>query len=205
MFLFGAACVRERETGLETDLVTALVSVLGGWDPNLCERLAERELVELIRPAGLLREYAAERGWVLSSWDPSDVSWSKGMWQTYRGSQMPHTCFAAFLDGSRSIDNLIWRAEIGVLMPHIEEKRRQLIETYRSHLKMPFQTLFGTIDNIYDLEIGHVEYLLSRSSALSKLPLRFVSLLKNARHMLAHLSPVEPDLLLEICSNDRDD
>jgi hypothetical protein len=86
-------------------------------------------------------------------------------------------------------------------MPHIEEERRKLIEKYRSHLNVPFQTRFGVIDNIYDLEIGHVEFLLSRSSVLSKTQLRFVSLFKNARHMLAHLSPVEPDLLLEICCN----
>jgi hypothetical protein len=204
MFLFGAACVHERETGLETDLVTALVSALAGWDPDLCERLAERELAELIRPAGLLEEFASERGWAFSSWDPSDACWAIGLWHTYLGLQRPHTSFAAFLNGSRFIDNLIWRAEIGVLMPYIEEKRRQLIEQYRAHLKVPFETKFGVIDEVYDLEIGHVEFLLSRSLALSKRQLLFVSQLKEARNTLAHLSPVDSDLLLEICSSVHD-
>jgi hypothetical protein len=204
IFVFSTTCVREQKTGLETDLVTALVSALGGWDPELCARLAEHEISELLLPTGLLREFAAERCWSFSTSPLDDVSWSQGLWQNYLGSQAPHTCFAEFLSGSRHIDHLIWRAEIGVLMPYIEEKRQQLIERYRSHFKLPHWTNFGVIEDVYDLEIRHVELLLGRSGVISRHHAKFVSQLKEARNALAHLEPVDPDLLLDLCRNARE-
>ena len=203
MQLYGTSCVRPRKTELETDLVMALVSVLGGWDPDLCEFLAAFELSELLQPAGLLKAYAEKtRGWkMITSSQLDDLSWSKGFWQTYLGKARPHTCYAVFLNGSRYLDQLIWRAEIGVLMPYIEEARQKLIEQNRAAFKMPFYTKTGVIDDVYDLEIGMIELLLSRRTLRTDPQLMYVSDLKLARNKLSHFAPAEPDLLLRICQN----
>jgi hypothetical protein len=63
MQLYSNGCIRERKSGLETDLTAALVSELGGWDPALCEYLADFELCKLIQPTQLLEQFASERDW----------------------------------------------------------------------------------------------------------------------------------------------
>lgn len=201
MQLYSTSCVRPRKTELETDLVMALVSVLAGWDPELCEFLAAFQLSELLQPADLLKSYAEKtRGWEL--FEPSrldELAWSKGLWQTYLGKAQPHSCFAVFLNGSRYLDHLVWRAEIGVLMPYIEEARQKLIEQYRTMFKLPFYTKTGVIEDVYDLEIGTIELLLSRRTLRSDPQMMYVSDLKGARNKLSHFAPAEPDLLLRLC------
>jgi hypothetical protein len=204
MKVYSTVCVRERRNGLETDLATALVADLGGWDPALCDYLAGFELSDLLRPLQLLSDFAQSRGWELKSQFQNEEAWSRGLSQTYLGSQVPHTCYSAFLNGLRHIDYLIWRAEIGVLMPYIEEKRQKLIEQYRMHLKLPHYTKAGVIDDVYDLEIGMLEWMLSRSGAVSRPVLQFVSELKEARNKLSHLVPVDPDVLLTLCEHSQD-
>jgi hypothetical protein len=201
MYLYSAGQVQERQTGIETDLATSLVTVLGGWDPDLCEYLAGFELSELLRPAPLLREFAGKRGWTLEEAEFDEQAWRRGLWQTYLGKRQAHTCFAFVLDGSRFLDGLIWRAEIGVLMPFIEEQRQQLIERNRPLLKLPFYTRFGVIDDVYDLEIGMIEFLLGRSGACASTLIQYVGKLREARNLISHLAPVFPDLILDLCKN----
>lgn len=205
LWVYSSTCVREKGSGLETDLVVALVSVLGGWDPALCDHLTNFELVDLLRPADLLRDFAIARGWRLNTHSLDDEAWGRGLWQTYLGNKVPHTCYAAFLNGSRYLDRLIWRAEIGVLMPYIEEKRQKLIDQYRGHFRLPHYTKTGVIEDVYDLEIGMIEWMLSRSGAVTKPVLDYISALKGARNRLSHLCPVDPDLLLGLCRNAREE
>jgi hypothetical protein len=191
--------VYERKSALETDLIAALVAILGNWDPELCEFLADHELCELIRPEELLKRFAMGRNWQLNGVTLDEQSWSQGKWQTYLGKEAPHTCLVAALNGSRSIDHMIWKAEVMVLMPYIEERRQRLIEDYRLHFRLPHTTKFGSIDDIYDLEVAHIESQLRR--VLSKNRLEFVQKLREARNSLSHLRPVEPEVLTFLCGN----
>jgi hypothetical protein len=204
MQLYGNGCIRERKTGLETDLTATLVSELGGWDPALCEYLAEFELSELIQPAQLLKNFAAERGWCFKTGTYDEDTWRKGLWQTYLGKQTPHTSFGAFLLGQRFINRILWKAEIGILMPYIEEKRQFLIEQYRKNLRIPYYSKYGVINDVYDLEIGMLELLLNQSGVPSKVTLESISSLKLARNQLSHLVPVDASILLALCRNEED-
>jgi hypothetical protein len=206
MLVYSTAHVADRTTGLESDLAAALVSVLGGWDPDLCDHLAGCEIRDLLQPAEILRAFASERGWTFSSPSLDQEKWSKGLWQTYNGSPTPHTCFSVVLNGSRHLDYLIWQAEIGVLMPYIEQQRQKLIEQHRPLLKMPYQTTSGVIEDIYDLEIGIIEWILVGAGAtITNGELQFVSSLKHARNKLSHLTPVDPDRLLSLCRHAQRD
>lgn len=203
--LFSSGCFRERKSGLETDLTAALVSELGGWDPILCEYLADFELSKLIQPAKLLEQFAKERDWCFEPGPYDEKAWSKGFWQTYHGKRTPHTSLGAFLLGSRFLNRLLWKAEIGILMPYIEEKRQELIEQYRRFLKLPYYSKYGVINDVYDLEIGMLELLLNQSHAPSKTILGFITNLKLARNQLSHLTPVDSSVLLALCKSAEED
>lgn len=199
MQVYSTACVEERKSGLETDLVAALVSVLGGWDPELCDYLAGFDLRQLLDPGDLLSAFAGRRNWSNGPAALDQDAWRQGLWQTYLNIPTPHTCFAVFLNGSRHLDHLLWKAEVGVLMPYIEEQRQKLIELYRMHFKLPHYTRTGVIEDVYDLEIGMIEWILSRVGVVSKDCLRAITTLKDARNRISHLMPVDPDLLLRLC------
>jgi hypothetical protein len=205
MQLYGNGCIREGKSGLETDLRAALVAQLGGWDPALCEYLADFELSKLVQPAQLLEQFAAERNWHFEPAPYDEKSWSKGFWQTYLGKQTPHTSFGAFLFGQRFLNRLLWKAEIGILMPYIEEKRQMLIEQYRMYLKLPCYSKYAVINNVYDLEIGLLGVLLNRSGIPPKAVLEFIDNLRLARNQLSHLTPVDSSILLALCRNAEED
>ena len=205
MQLYSNSCVRDRKSELETDLTAVLISELGGWDPALCEYLADFNLDQLIQPAEILQTFAAEKGWSFHIGTYDEAAWSQGLWQTYLGKQTPHTAYGSFLLGQRFLNRLLWKAEIVILMPFIEEHRQVLIEKYRGHLKLPHYSKYGVINDVYDLEIGMLELLLNQSGAPSKATLDFISNLKLARNQLSHLSPVNSAILQELCgSAERD-
>lgn len=191
--------IRARTSALETDLTTALVSELGGWDPTLCEYMADFALPDLIQPGPLLERYAVEKGWRFEPGPYDEAAWSKGLWQTYLGKQTPHSCYGAFLFGPRFLNRLLWKAEIGILMPYIEEKRQELIEQYRKHIKLPFCSKYGVFNDVYDLEIGLLELALSQSGAPGRTILDLVRNLKLARNQLSHLAAVDSSVLLSLC------
>jgi hypothetical protein len=201
MQLYSSSCVRESKSGLETDLTTALVAELGGWDPLLCEYLADFELSDLIQPGPLLERFAAERDLIFQPAPVDETSWGKGLWQTYLRKQTPHTSYGVFLFGQRFLNRLLWKAELGILIPYIEEQRQSLIETYRSNFRLPYYSKYGVINDVYDLEIGVLELLLNQSGVSSRATLEFVNNLKLARNQLSHLAPVDSSILLALCRN----
>jgi hypothetical protein len=153
MLLYGASRVPEGGSMLELDLRSALVTTLAAWDPELCEFLASLSLRELVEPTPFLNEFAQFRKWKMQELPLSERAWSLGLAQTFHGRRTPHTCVTALSIGSGNLWELIWRAEIGVLMPYIEEQRQSMLQKYKHLLKTPFSTNFGGwIEDIYDLE-----------------------------------------------------
>ena len=52
----------------------------------------------------------------------------------------------------------------GSLMPYIEEQRQDLLNRYRTSLWVPFTTKNNElIEDVFNLEIGHIEYQLAAS------------------------------------------
>jgi hypothetical protein len=123
------------------------------------------------------------------------------LWQTYLRKQTPHTSYGVFLFGQRFLNRLLWKAELGILIPYIEEQRQSLIETYRSNFRLPYYSKYGVINDVYDLEIGVLELLLNQSGVSSRATLEFVNNLKLARNQLSHLAPVDSSILLALCRN----
>ena len=98
------------------------------------------------------------------------------------------------------IDRLIWRAEVGVLLPYIEEQRQILLDRYARYLTAPFVTNQGIlIEDIRDLEIGMIQFQLKDCTDIPAESKALITNLKKARNSLSHLEPIRPAVLLSIC------
>jgi hypothetical protein len=204
MLLYGASRIPEGGSMLELDLRSALVTTLGAWDPELCEALAPLSLDQLIEPGPFLNEFALFRKWKMQESPPAERAWALGLSQTFHGRRTPHTCITAELIGTAYLRELIWRAEIGVLMPYIEEQRQLILQKHIRLLKTGFSTRFGNwIEDIYDLEIGLIAHQLAARASIPTGELKRITDLKDARNNLSHLEPVTPRILLDICEGAR--
>jgi len=201
MPFYSAFLVEPRRSWLETDLATSLVSTLAGWDPHLCEFLAPLELTELIEPKENLSSFARQRGWSPDEdVQVNSTSWQEGQWQTVEGRPKLHTSLSIT---SGEIYRLVWKAEVGVLLPYIEEQRQILLERYGCFLSVPFVTNQGVrIEDRRDLEIGMIQYQLRNCPAIEPETKSAIADLKKARNSLAHLEPVEPAVVLSICEHE---
>jgi hypothetical protein len=191
--------VGERRSPLETELSFALVAELAGWDPELCKWLAPLPVEQLTNPLERLAEFAKRRKWSSHSADTTRKGWCLGVCQAVQGKVVPHTSIMAIAGRSSEISHLIWRAEIEVLMPYIEEQRQDLLKKYQKSLWVPFTTKNNElIENHSDLEIGHIEYQLRASPGITRNEVGWASTLKRTRNCLSHLEPVDLELLTAI-------
>lgn len=97
-----------------------------------------------------------------------------------------HPALAAHLqDGEREIARRVWRAELGVLFPFIEEQRMRMIETLGSRLKVPWPTPYGEVRDPRDLELSH---LVSQARAIrgAERHVPLLDHLRRIRNALAH-------------------
>jgi hypothetical protein len=183
----------------ESQLRVALAVELAGWDLDLARRLAERSLTELLRPAALLRHEASERGWRLPA--PRD-RWAAGWSDCWRGSQLDHPAALALEGREQELAQRVWKAEIAVLFPLIEERRCALLSQLRPFLKAPVDTPVGRIESVEDLEIGQIWHQV-RCSRLNEATRRRVMGLANMRRALAHVEPIDPEDLCNAGLVDR--
>ncbi|EYF08675.1 Hypothetical protein CAP_2536 [Chondromyces apiculatus DSM 436] len=80
------------------------------------------------------------------------------------------------------------------MFPFVEEQRVELIARFRSFLRVPHETPFGTITDIRDFELGHLLYQV-RKRNIDEPTRRLLGTLTDIRHRLAHLESVPYELL----------
>jgi hypothetical protein len=186
MLFYSCARVGERATPLETELTVSLVAELAAWDPELCEWLARFSLEQLTKPRTCLSEFCEARGWNANPEELKRQGWMMGTCHTVKGRSVTHSCLLS----SAELDRLIWKAEITVLMPYIEEQRQNLLKKHQ-------KCLAERINNPFDLEIGQIEWQLI-GAGIKRVELEWVSVLKEARNSLSHLEPVDAKVLASI-------
>jgi len=195
MLFYSCSCVGERATTVETELAIALVAELARWDPDLCEWLADFSIERLIRPQDLLAEFSADRGWNSEAERRKGDAWRMGACHTVKGKSLLHACLCSVSE----LERLVWKAEIAVLMPYIEEQRLLLLRKYERCLRVPFTTPSGErIDDLFDLEVGHIEWQLSGCAGVKRDEILRVSTLKDARNSLSHFEPVDGRVLASL-------
>jgi hypothetical protein len=187
---------------LQKQIAISAIANLALWDPNVSEWLADETLENILNPLPILLEIGQSRCWCDEMISSGSDSWHRGVKDMIEGEEKIHSAALAFNDSTREIDRRIWSAQVGVLLPFVEERRQELLSICKDILTVPFQTNFGVISDLRDLEIGHIEYQLSTNPAGNRNIKRLAEQLKDIRNALSHLEPINHQLLLSREIND---
>jgi len=177
---------------LHRRLALAVACELSGTDAALARALAGLGLRELLEPQEFLRAEAARRGWNAAR--ARRPNWEDGLIDAVNGEDVVHSVALASRGDEAELRRRIWQAEVAVLYPFLEEQRLQLLPRLRPYLRLPVETAYGPVDDIYDLELGQLVYFL-RGRNLPRELWRLLTLLTDMRHALAHLRPVPIEYL----------
>jgi hypothetical protein len=178
------------ENPLHRRLRVALALELAGPDAALARELARLDLLTLIEPQETLARVAVRRGWN----GDGKPAWENGMVDDFDGAEWVHAAVQAQRGDTAAVRRRVWRAEVGVLYPFLEEQRLRLIPQVRPYLRLPVETSYGTVRDASDLELGQLVYFLQGRKVPQPL-WRVLTRLRDMRHELAHLRPVPAECL----------
>jgi hypothetical protein len=178
--------------------VTAKVSM---WDAETSERLGAEKVERILDPLPVLREIAAERGW-----SGEDLPWHTGARDVFEGAERMHSAALAAANGAgvlgpgREVLRRVWSAQVGIVLPFVEELRQEVLDRLKPALRLPFTTRFNeVITDLRDLELGHIESQMGQRPAAFPGDLReLVPRLRKVRNCLAHHDPLTADMLTGI-------
>ena len=116
---------RRASSSVQHRLMVAVVSNLAQWDPRVCDHFADETLERILDPGPSLSELALQRSWQRTQKTDGLINyWHLGMIDNIDRKSVVHSAALAHNDPTSEIARRIWGAEIGVLLPFIEEKRR---------------------------------------------------------------------------------
>lgn len=165
----------------------AVITELVGSDARLAQHLAQQDFPTIMSPFEMLRDFGASRGWTAEFVRNGD--WRVGTSDTVDGSRLVHSAAVAIMGNHSEIKRRVWRGQVAVLYPFIEEQRVKLLPQVRGYLRFPVDTTYGRVNDPEDLEVGQLVYFL-RGKKIQPRVWRLLSVLKEMRHALAHLEPV---------------
>ena len=188
-----------RETLLVKRVAVFVAAGLALWDPEVVERLARARIDDILNPIGILCRIAKDRGWSDSVSSHRGTPWHRGWSDLFEGRERLHSAILASRGSRDEIQRRIWNAEVSVMFPFVEEQRQDMLDRLRGFLQVPFKTRFGdVIDDVRDLEIGHIEAQLRNAGANADSELlRLAQRLREVRNRLAHLETLPLDLLTD--------
>lgn len=134
----------------------------------------------------LLAAYAEKRGWLPA--DAQDPQWTTGLVDEMDDLPILHPAVLALQSDTKELDRRLWRAQLPVVFPYIEDVRTQAVETMRPMIHLPFTTSYEVITDARDLEIGPL-LSIARTHQASQELIRRLDCLARMCHALAHLKP----------------
>lgn len=190
--IYSALLVQEwRASELEKAVSASVLASLAEWDPEVAIRIGEAGPVGLTDPLPILAQMSKDRRW--RGENIKSPAWHTGMVNSVDGVEKIHSAALAARADSAAIARRVWRGQVGVLLPFVDERRVDLIGALRGSLVLPFPTRFRneSITDPYDLEIGHIHHQLDRMIQASQDVHALVDCLYHIRTELSHLRPVD--------------
>ncbi len=185
--------------GIKRKIAIAVAASLSLWDPLLADQLVRQPLRVLLEPEKFLCDFGRARGWHEES---HALGWPCGARDLFNEREQLHSAAAACRHQCEEIKQRIWRAQLGLLFPIIEERRHRLLRELQGLLNVPFTTRERVLLNeLHDLEIGHIEWQLLEHKRNGVQDIRLgvvlpqVSALKQMRNHLAHFEVLGEELL----------
>ncbi|MCC6265483.1 MAG: hypothetical protein IT169_18060 [Bryobacterales bacterium] len=203
ILVYSDQIVRDRGLdGLTRQVSVAVIAQLALWDRSLCAYLAAFDISDLLNPQTILIDWATTRGWNTDGrrHRPSKESGSLGV---VDGETHTHSAFLAVSDSMSEVDRRIWRGQVGILFPFIEERRIQIIDRIKTQIPLPVITPCDEVFNDYaDIEIGLLATLVRDNYSINYDIRKLVATLRHMRNRLAHLEKVSAEVLgsREVCN-----
>lgn len=196
MLVFTSQFFREKAIPLiEKQMIISVIVNLSLWDPFTSERLANESIDKILKPNYILKQIARERDWDNSDFVNERLLWLSGIKNEFEGKEEFHSAILSLHDPKKEIERRIWSAQVGVYFPFIEQKRQEILVKLKNVLKVPFTTRFETINNIWDLEIGHIESQIVNEISVPMELKKLVKRLRIMRNKLSHLNSLDEDIL----------
>ena len=186
-----------KYSATQRQIAAVILANLALWDFDICERLAEETLEVICEPLVFMQEIAKERNWDFADDCSFDkLNWYSGMKGQFNGSKYVNSVVLSNSNNKEKLAKRVWSAQASVLLPLIEEKRSEIIQRVKRHITLPFITTFGIVNDLYELEIAHIEYQVRNKADVHYKIKQELSILKDMRNALSHLEPVSSKLLI---------
>jgi hypothetical protein len=190
----------DQDFSLRALVRTRIIQELSGYDWLLADRLSKHSLQELLSPNEILREYSKS----VPSICDNDASWESGTMDTFAGGKFIHSAHLASFGKNEEIFQRIWKAQLKVIYPYLEELRLAVSSNYihsfkrgMHHLSLEEGDRYQPND-IYELEIGHLFKIARKNDGFSSVVTEMLSVMLQARNALAHIKPVSNDLIMQL-------
>ena len=174
---------------LEAQVAASVIANIALWDEEVAIALAQEPLETILCPMAWLKGWCRTKEWTAALTD--DDLRHKGLLTVFGGELKLHSAVAAVREEAGELDARVWRGQAGVLLPFIEERRRDLLEYFGDVIKLPFRTRFGEIVDAEDLEIGHLHSMFGRVHHIDADAQALIRILREMRNKLAHFTPVD--------------
>lgn len=179
---FAAASSRGIQT-FEHRLKTSVAVEVGAWDLDVIERLLATPTVSATRPDLNLAGWKDRR---VEDWQGSQPSWEDGSFDHWGGEPYLHPLFLAS-NNLPLLRKRVWRGQVAVLFPRLEEYRQAVVHRHRNHLR-PDERSIG--DDVDTLDWGPICWQLG-NAGMSKRDLDALHAGRGLRNNLAHGQPVQ--------------
>ena len=174
-----AAALPRALRPLEARLVASVAIEVAAWDVALLDRLTALPTERAVRP-----------DMHISSWDQAETArwrglaptWESGCVDDWGGEAAEHALWLA-ANRPSALSKRVWRGQLAMLLPWIEQQRQTIIEQERRALR-PDPLRSGP--DIESLDWGPLSHQLDRVPQLKRLALAF----RDARNELAHGRPI---------------
>jgi len=182
------------ETPNHYRLLLNMVVELAGTDLGLAERFCREDIFTVSTPFPILKNLALERGWDKITSSPASVI--SGTTDLFDGQEYVNSAYLAICGQEQEIVRRLWRAQLSVIFPMIEEKRLRYIGKMRGQFPLPFKTSYGDVTVEDELEISHLCFM-ARTNKISvdRSTFRVLDKLREMRNALAHLEAVPHEFL----------
>jgi hypothetical protein len=184
---------------LQRQVAISVVASIALFDPEVVDRLADEHLSRIFAPSPILNTMAKERGWYPAELRRGELFWQLGQIDTINGRQLVHSAVWAALAQHANVDHRVWIGQVGVLLPFVEEQRRELLQEIRTLWPALSELPDGrgsTVKDLYDLEIGHLFAIRNKLRLkLRSEQVNSIRPLRDIRNRLAHLEVVPCQLL----------
>jgi hypothetical protein len=187
---YASTLVEDQQLNLlDAQVAASVVANLALWDQELAAGLAREPLETIFSPTQWLYKWGKEKR--LNTGMNSEQCRHLGLLTVFDGQPKLHSAVAAMRGSTSEINARVWRGQASVLLPFIEERRRELLEYLGSLIFLPFRTPYGDITDVNDLEIGHLYSIFGRGYRVDSNVQDLIRVLRDMRNKLAHFSPID--------------